>query len=107
MAFRPSQFYSVFQGLGGGLQSNLLITPWLTLSLMWWWELMDAEIPWKVRRRQTKVMKSIDASRMYCTFRPDEPVATKKLLKNSLIADLLCTLQPLHSSRLFLGSHFK
>lgn len=68
---------------------------------------MDAEIPWKVRRRQTKVMKSIDASRMYCTFRPDEPVVTKKLLKNSLIADLLCTLQPLHSSRLFLGSHFK
>lgn len=107
MAFRPSQFYSVFQGLNGGLQSNLMITPWLTLSLMWWWELTDAEIPWKVRRQQTKVIKSIDASRMYCTFRPDEPVVTKKLLKNSLIADLLCTLQPLHSSRLFLGSHFK
>lgn len=54
---------SVSQGLGGGLQSDLLITPWLTLSLTLWWGLMDAGILWKVRRQQTK--RGIVASRMH------------------------------------------
>lgn len=47
-------FVSISQGLGGGPQSDLLITLWLTLSLMLWWGLMDAGILWKVRRQQTK-----------------------------------------------------
>lgn len=57
------------QASGGGLQSDPLITPWLTLSSMWWWGLTDAGTLWKVRRRQTKDVNSIHASSMCCTFK--------------------------------------
>lgn len=59
-------FVSLSQGSDGGLQSDLLITLWLTLTLMSWWGLTDAGILWKVRGRQTKAMCSIYASMMNC-----------------------------------------
>ncbi len=59
---------SVSQGSGGGLQSDLLITPWLTLTLTWWWGLTGAGILWKVRRRQTKGLNSRYASGMLFTL---------------------------------------
>lgn len=68
----------VFQDLGGGLQFDLLITPWLTLSLTSWWVLTGAGILWKVRRRQTKGVNSKDASRMYCAFRRGNKERLKK-----------------------------
>ena len=74
--FSLSPFLSVFvslsQGLGGGLESDLLITPWLTLSLMLWWGLTDVGILWKVRRQQqTKEIYSVVASRIYLTTKCD------------------------------------
>lgn len=44
-----SYLVSISQGLGGGLQSDLPITPWPTLSLTWWWGPMVAGTLWKVR----------------------------------------------------------
>lgn len=42
--------FLTFQGLGGGLQSSLPITPWPTLSLTWWWGPTGAGTLWKVRK---------------------------------------------------------
>lgn len=49
--------YLLFQALGGELQFDLLITPWLTLTLMLWSGPMGARIRWTVRRRLEKGLK--------------------------------------------------
>lgn len=73
--FTPSMlsvFVSLSQGLGGELQSDLLITPWLILSLMLWWGLTDAGILWKVRRQQqTKGIDGVVTSKMCLAMKCD------------------------------------
>lgn len=63
--WRLLRLVSVSQVLGGELQSDLLITPWPTLSLMSWWGLTDAEILWKVRGQWTKGMLKIQVPTKY------------------------------------------
>lgn len=48
-----SYLVSISQGLGGGLQSDLPITPWPTLSLTLWWGPMVAGTLWKVRKLES------------------------------------------------------